>query len=215
LRCLAADGWTPVASRRERAARDEVEVPLDTTVVLLVGAVIILVLLGVIGWMAMQRRRSDDLRQRFGPEYDQTLQATGSRRKAEAELEAREKRVRKLELRPLSAEERDGFTDRWKATQAQFVDDPGGAVTRANQLVTEVMEARGYPLGNFEQRAADLSVDHAEFVGHYRAARQIAQEHEQGEASTEALRQALVHYRGLFEDLLAPADAPREKETSL
>jgi cytoskeletal protein RodZ len=190
----------------------EMEVGLDTTTLALV--IVILVLLAVIGWLAVQMRRSKELRQRFGPEYDQTVQEVGDRRKAEAELEAREKRVRDLNIRALSPEEHEQYAGRWKATQARFVDDPGGAVTEANRLVKEVMEALGYPVGNFEQRAADLSVDHAAFVSHYRAARQIVQDHERGQASTEDLRRALVHYRGLFEDLLAPTDVSPQKEMS-
>src|SRR5262245_54263259 len=151
------------------------EIEVNTIAIAISLVIVILFLLGVIGWMAVQMRHSKDLRQRFGPEYEQALKQVGNRREAEAELEAREKRVRSFDLRPLSPEERERYAGLWKSTQARFVDDPGGAVTEANGLVKEVMEALGYPVGDFEQRAADLSVDHAEFVSHYRAARQIAQ----------------------------------------
>jgi hypothetical protein len=161
-----------------------------------------LVLIGAIVWITMNRMRSQRLRQRFGPEYDRTLRTEGNLRKAEAALEARAKRVAKLHIRPLSPGDADRFDSAWRGVQTRFVDDPRGAVTEADRLVGEVMAARGYPVGEFEQRVADISVDHPDVVVNYRAAREIALQHSQGKASTEDLRQAMVHYRALFRDLL-------------
>jgi hypothetical protein len=126
----------------------------------------------------------------------------GDQRGAQAELEARQKRVEQLDIRSLSPSDRARFADAWRATQAHFVDDPSAAIGEADRLVTDVMKARGYPIGDFEQRAADVSVDHPRVVENYRAARDTALRNERGQASTEDLRQAMVHYRALFEDLL-------------
>ena len=153
-------------------------------------------------WFAMAKRRRLRLRQRFGQEYDQAVRETGSQRRAEATLEARTRRVERLQIRPLSDADAARFGEAWRQVQNRFVDEPSAAVTEADRLVGEVMNARGYPLGDFDQRAADISVDHPRVVANYRAARAIAQRHARGEASTEDLRQAVIHYRGLFEDLL-------------
>jgi hypothetical protein len=159
--------------------------------------------------MVLSRRRSEQLRQRFGPEYERALKAEGNSRRAEKELEARARRVEALHIRPLVPEDAARFDANWRAVQARFVDDPKGAVTEADRLVGEVMAARGYPVGDFEQRVADISVDHPDVVMNYRAAREIAVQHSRGQASTEDLRQAMVHYRSLFRDLLeAPTVAP-------
>jgi hypothetical protein len=170
---------------------------------------IALVAAGVIGWYLWSRRRSEQLRSRFGPEYDRTVHEAGDVRKAEASLQARAKRVERLQIRPLTPEEASRFSAAWQQVQAQFVDDPKGAITGADRLVGEVMTARGYPVADFDQRVEDISVDHPDVVMNYRAARDIALEHERGHASTEDLRQAMVHYRSLFRDLLA--DAAREE----
>jgi hypothetical protein len=167
-------------------------------IALIVVAAIIVVLL-VIGAM---KRRSQELKQRFGSEYDRLVREKGGPRKAEAELAAREKRVKKLEVKPLAEPDRKRFSDAWVAAQALFVDDPKGAVAEANRLVKEVMLARGYPVTDFEHRAADLSVDHAHLVTNYRAAHDIAAKSERNAATTEELRTAVVHYRALFEELL-------------
>jgi hypothetical protein len=159
-------------------------------------------LIGAVVWITLSRVRSQRLRQRFGPEYDHTIRSEGNIRKAEATLEARAKRVQSMHIRPLNADDAMRFDGAWRAVQARFVDDPRGAVTDADRLVGEVMAARGYPVGEFEQRVADISVDHPDVVMNYRAAREIAIQHEQGKASTEDLRQAMVHYRALFRDLL-------------
>lgn len=161
-------------------------------------------------WLVARLRRRRYLRERFGPEYTHTVQTNGSRSRAEKELEEREARVRQFEIHPLQPGERDAFAGRWQGVQARFVDDPVIAVAEADRLVDEVMRARGYPVSDFEQRAADLSVDHPRVVEHYRAARAVAARARQGKANTEELRQAMVHYRTLFEDLLeAQATAVR------
>ncbi len=149
-----------------------------------------------------QHRGTTRLKEKFGTEYGGAVEGVG-RKKGEAELAKREERVEGFSLHPLSPAEVDRFTGLWTATQSRFVDDPGGAITDADRLLGEVMQARGYPVGDFEQRAADISVNHAEFVANYRAAHALAARHSGGETSTEDLRQALVHYRWLFNDLVA------------
>jgi hypothetical protein len=134
--------------------------------------------------------------------YERVITKAGNQRRAEAELEGREKRVERFEIHPLDPRDRERFLKEWRADQARFVDDPKGAVVEADRLVTEAMKARGYPVSGFEQRVDDISVDHAHVVQNYRAACEIAQRHERGEASTEDLRRAMVYYRELFDDLL-------------
>lgn len=167
---------------------------------IVIAAVIVMLFAGAL-WSAQQRRRSMGLRRQFGPEYEREVRTQG-RTAAETELERRERRVHALEIRPLSREDRERFGEEWRAVQARFVDDPGGSVSEADRLVGEVMRARGYPVGEFEQRAADVSVDHPVVVQSYRAAHEIALRHRSGGANTEDLRKAMVHYRALFEDLL-------------
>ncbi len=162
--------------------------------------VVILALVAVVGVM-MQRRRAA-LRQRFGPEYERTVRARGSEREAQALLQEREKRVEKFHIRNLDTAQRQQYADRWRTVQSRFVDDPRGAVIDADDAVVSLMGARGYPMADFEQRAADLSVDHPHVVENYRAAHEIAVRHRQGRATTEDLRQAMIYYRSLFEDLL-------------
>ena len=172
-------------------------------------ALAIVAVLAVGAWLFFQRRQSEHLRSRFGPEYEHEVEEKGSRRKAEAELAEREKRVKKLDVRPLEPAARDGFRHRWTEVQARFVDDPPGAVAEADDLLGEVMRTRGYPVSDFEQRAGDISVDHPEVVKHYRAGHDIAVRHERGEASTEELRQATIHYRALFDELVEDEGATR------
>ena len=181
---------------------------MNTTWLVILAIVVIAIVVGVI--VFMQRRRSENLRKQFGPEYKRTVDQYGDQRKAEAELAAREERVRKLEIRALAAEEQSRFGDAWKKTQARFVDEPSQAVDEADGLVKEVMQARGYPVGDFEQRAANISVDHPNVVTNYRAARDIALRNRSGQATTEDLRQTMVYYRSLFEELLAQSTTPRE-----
>jgi len=177
---------------------------------LIVVAVVIVVALIAAGLMWARRRRTEHLRDRFGPEYDRAVDAKGGRSKAEAELAEREKRVEKLDIRPLGPSERRDFIRRWTEVQARFVDDPPRSVAFADALLGEVMKARGYPVSDFEQRAGDISVDHPRIVEHYRTAHHIAVRHERGEASTEDLRQAMIHYRALFDELVG-AEAPAER----
>jgi hypothetical protein len=170
--------------------------------VFLVVVVMAFVALAIAAWIVVHKIRTNRLRGRFGPEYERTVAELGDRGKAEDELEARRKRVEKLTLRPLSPEQQERFGSQWAAAQARFVDDPKGAVADANRLVKDVMLARGYPMGDFEQRAADISVDHPGVVSNYRSAREIASRSEAGKASTEDLRKAVIYYRALFEELL-------------
>jgi len=172
----------------------------DATLII-VAVVIIAILIAAVWWYSM-RQRSAKLQEKFGPEYERTVAEKGDTRKAEDELTDRQKRVSKLEIKPLAADERRRFNDEWRAVQARFVDDPSAAVRDADTLVGRVMEARGYPVGDFEQRAADVSVDHPTVLEHYRAAHAVALRHAQGQASTEDLRQAMVNYRALFDELL-------------
>jgi FtsZ-interacting cell division protein ZipA len=169
------------------------------------------VMVAVIGFLVARRRRSQQLRERFGPEYDRVVKKEGEVRRAEGVLEIRAKRREKFPIHPLNEENRVDFAERWRAMQSHFVDDPKASLSQADQLVNQLMETRGYPMADFEQRAADISVDHPVVVEHYRAAHAIALRHDRGEASTEDLRKAMVHYRTLFEELLGDA-YPQRKE---
>ena len=174
-----------------------------TLAYILAGALVAAVI-AVIAWSYAQKRRrqSQRLQQRFGPEYVHTVNELGDRAKAEAELEAREKRVERFNITPLAPADAARFGQAWNAVQNRFVDDPKAAVVQADQLVYELLTKRGYPMGDFERRAADISVEHPEVVANYRAARAIALRDERGQASTEELRKAVVHYRALFQKLL-------------
>ncbi len=170
--------------------------------ILVVVVVIAIVVVAALGFVTSRKRRSRKLREHFGPEYERVMKQEGDQRKAEGVLEFREKRREKFKIRPLSDSDRQNFSVRWREVQARFVDDPRGAVTVADSLVTDVMQTRGYPIGEFDQRAADLSVDYPSIVDNYRAGHEIALRHSTGQASTEDLRQAMMHYRVLFEELL-------------
>jgi hypothetical protein len=155
----------------------------------------------------VRQRRSQQLREGFGPEYERTIAETGDRRAAESELAERRERRSKLEIRELDADTRDRYAERWRNAQRTFVDQPAAAVAEADGLVAEVMHERGYPVEeDFERRAADVSVDHPEVVENYRAAHAISTRAVRDEASTEDLRQALVHFRALFAELLGDDD---------
>lgn len=171
-------------------------------VIVIAVLVIAVIVIAAIGYVYSRRRRRLQIQQRFGPEYDRVLKQEGDQRKAEGVLEFRQKRREKYKIHPLSQADRSNFATRWNEVQARFVDDPRGAVTVAESLVTDVMQARGYPIGEFAQRAEDLSVDYPRIVESYRAAHAIAIRHGAGQASTEDLRQAMVHYRLLFQELL-------------
>jgi FtsZ-interacting cell division protein ZipA len=174
---------------------------MNATIILIL-IIVAVVALAIGAAVYFRRRRTENLRSQFGPEYKSAVDRYGDQAKAEGELAAREKRVRKLEIRALTAEERARFTHSWKKTQAYFVDEPSRAVREADGLVKQVMQTRGYPVADFEQRAADISVDHPNVVANYRSAHDIAQRNDSGKATTEDLRQAIVHYRSLFEELL-------------
>lgn len=168
-------------------------------------AVAVVVALAAVLWQALSRRRTGRLQHRFGPEYDRTLTTADSKRDAEAELQAREERRRQFEIRPLTQAARDRYVQSWQNIQAQFVDDPRGAVAGADSLIQSVMAERGYPVDDFEQRAADVSVDHPQVVENYREGHRLAQASAGGSDSTEDLRQAMRHYRALFDELVEPA----------
>jgi hypothetical protein len=188
---------------------------VDQQTMMLVGAIVAVVaLLVVVGaWYYASRQRQAKLRERFGPEYERTVEAVGEPRKAEAILSDRAARVDRFKLHPLTPEQADAFSREWHRIQGRFVDDPDGAVTEADQLVTQVMTARGYPLEDFDRRAEDVSVDHPHVVQNYRTARTLMQRQTRGEAGTEELRQAVVHYRALFDDLLE-VHKPRQRRAS-
>lgn len=183
----------------------------DSTIVLIV--IVALIAAIAIGVLTSRRTkgRSARLRERFGPEYDRALERHGNREIAERELLARAQRMEHINLVPLTPEAHDRFVLAWAETQRQFVDDPIGAVGRADKLINDVMQARGYPMVDFEQRVADISVHHADVAQHYRAARSLALASTEGRATTEDLRQAFVHYRALFADLLETAGAVQER----
>jgi FtsZ-interacting cell division protein ZipA len=178
---------------------------MNTWVWIVIGVVVAIVVLGVL-FSALRTRRSRSLQDQFGREYDRTVDKAGGRREAERELAERQKRHDELELKPLPPEARERYLQQWQQTQSRFVDDPTGAVSEADDLVNRVMRDRGYPVDDFEQRAADISVEHPELVERYRTANGIARASEQGTASTEDLRHSVRHYRALFVELL-DADA--------
>lgn len=172
------------------------------TVLLLTIAAIVAIAIIVAALVYRNRLRRQRLRERFGPEYDQTVRTVGTAGRAEALLEERQRRVERFKIRPLRRQQAEAFAQEWRRVQARFVDDPDGAVGAADRLVSEVMAARGYPLEDFDTRAADLSVDHPRVVQNYRTARGLAERRSRGEAGTEELRQAVMNYRTLFDDLL-------------
>jgi hypothetical protein len=183
---------------------------MDTGVIVAIVVVAVLAVIAVGAWIAMQRsRESKRLQEHFGPEYDRAVGTSDSRRTAEKELESRKARVERLHIRELKREERDRYADAWRVVQTRFVDDPTRSIKDADNLVQEVMNLRGYPITNFEQQAADVSVDHPEVVRNYRAAHEIAESSERQEATTEDLRQAMVHYRELFAELLGTSPVAR------
>jgi hypothetical protein len=179
-------------------------------IVIVVAAVVIV---AVVVALALRARRSRRLRERFGPEYERAEQAAGSRKAAEAELRAREKRHGQLDIRPLEDESRRRHVLRWQGVQTMFVDETARAVRDADVLVIEIMRERGYPMDRFEQRAADISVEHPQVVEHYRRAHGVRVASDRERVETEELRQALVHYRALVTELLGPFEAPPQPGT--
>jgi len=177
------------------------------TWVWIVIVVAVVIVIGVIVMSASRTRRTRRLQEGFGPEYDRTVETTSDRKTAERELEERRERREALDIRELAPAARERYVSEWRDVQVRFVDDPGAAVREADTLVQRVMRERGYPTDDFEQRAADVSVDHPHVADHYRAAHSVWSANERGEASTEDLRQSLVHYRSLFDELLGTAGA--------
>lgn len=175
----------------------------QTTIIAVV--LLIAVVLAVVAWLVVQRQRSLRLRRRFGPEYDLTVSEFRSRTKAETELQNREERVARLKLVPLTPADAARFSDAWSTLQGRFIDSPKGVVVEADHLVQELMARRGYPMGDWERMAADVSVDHPTVVSTYRAAKAIADRDARGQADTEELRKAVIYYRTLFDELLAVA----------
>jgi hypothetical protein len=183
---------------------------LNTTYIVIIAVLLVLVIIAAS--ISSRRRHSERLQDQFGPEYDHTVETLGDEKKAQMELDERQKHVQALDIRPLSVSERSHYLEDWTAVQSKFVDEPGQAIVDADRLIMEVMQLRNYPVSNFEQRTADLSVNYPALVTNYRAAREIAIKNEAGTADTEELRQAMIHYRSLFEELLG-AEAVVVKET--
>jgi hypothetical protein len=178
---------------------------------LIIGVAVILIA-GITAWLFLRKRRSERLRTQFGgSEYDRAVKEDGNRRHAEAGLKERTARVESLNIRPLAPGDRARFVESWRRVEARFVDGPGGAVTEADQLLGDVMSTRGYPVSDFEQRAADISVDHPLVLENYRTAHEIALRQTTGQANTEDLRQAMIHYRTLFEELVREPELTRAK----
>jgi len=177
---------------------------------IVLAVVVVVALIALTAWLLYSKRQSHRLEQRFGPEYARAVDEMGSRTKAESELKTRQKRVEKLNIVPLTPPEAARFDQAWKALQASFIDNPKGVVAQADQLVRELLLKRGYPMGDFERRAADISVDHPAVVDNYRAAQAIAARDLRGETNTEDLRKAVVHYRALFDELLEVSEPTRE-----
>jgi hypothetical protein len=188
---------------------------LNTTESVLIIALVVVVVAGIAAFLWRRKRRTERLRTQFGgAEYARAVEEGGNRRHAEAGLEERTQRVEAFHVRPLSAGDRARFVESWHGVQARFVDGPAGAVTEADQLLGDVMSARGYPVSAFEQRAADISVDHPLVLENYRTAHEIALRQVRGQANTEELRQAMVHYRTLFEELVGEPEMPLTKAAS-
>ncbi len=171
--------------------------------------IIVLLAIAVAAFISARKKKTQGLQDRFGPEYDRTITESGGRRQAESELAEREKRRSELDIRPLDPASQERYVTAWTEAQARFVDDPSHALSEADTLVQTVMMERGYPVDNFDQRASDISVDHPQVVEDYRAAHGISLANEHGQASTEDMRQAMVHYRSLFAELLEIRDDDR------
>jgi hypothetical protein len=182
--------------------------PTPTELAVVIGVAVLLVA-GIVVFLAQRNRRTEKLRTQFGgAEYARAVQKDGNRREAESRLEERSQRVEGFHVRPLAAEDRARFLESWRGVQSRFVDGPAGAVKEADVLLGDVMSTRGYPISNFEQQAADISVDHPLVLENYRSAHEIALQQVRGQASTEELRQAMVHYRTLFEELVREPETP-------
>jgi hypothetical protein len=182
---------------------------MNTAYIIIIAVVLGLMIMGaILGPIFARRKRSERLHDHFGAEYDHTVETLGDEKKAQTELEERQKYVEALDIQPLSVEERERYLADWKAVQSKFVDEPGQAIVDADRLIMEVMQLRAYPVSDFEQRAADISVNYPALVSNYRAARVIAVKNEKHEADTEELRQSLIYYRSLFQELLEAEAVP-------
>jgi hypothetical protein len=185
---------------------------MSTTEIVLIVALVVVLVAGIAAIILLRKRRAKRLRTKFGgAEYARAVEKDGSRRHAEAALDGRAKRVEGFHVRPLAPVDRERFVESWRGIQARFVDGPAGAVTEADRLLGDVMSTRGYPVSDFEQRAADISVDHPLVLANYRTAHEIALKQTRGQANTEDLRQAMVHYRSLFEELIDVPEAHLSK----
>lgn len=183
------------------------------TTYFIIAVVLVLVVIGaIIGLVAARRSHSQQLHDQFGSEYDRAVQTTGNEKQAQTELEERQKHVKTLDIHPLSASERSRYLTEWTDVQTKFVDEPGQAVIDADRLIIEVMQIRAYPISDFDQRAADISVNYPTLVSNYRAAREIAIKNKQQQANTEELRQAMIYYRSLFEELLGTEAVVEEEK---
>jgi hypothetical protein len=188
---------------------------LSTTELALIIGLAVIVAAGIVGWLVLRKRRTARLRAQFGGvEYARAVKEGGGRRHAETGLDERKERVEALHIRPLGMGDRARFVESWRRVQARFVDSPGGAVSEADQLLGDVLSTRGYPVSDFEQRAADISVDHPRVMENYRTAHAIALRQTRGQASTEELRQAMIHYRTLFEELVGETEMARAATTA-
>jgi len=188
---------------------------LSTTELALIVGLAVIVVAGIVAWVLIRKRRTARLRAQFGGvEYARAVKEGGGRRHAETGLDERNERVEALHIRPLGMGDRARFVESWRRVQARFVDSPGGAVSEADQLLADVMSTRGYPVSDFEQRAADISVDHPRVMENYRTAHAIALRQTRGQASTEELRQAMIHYRTLFEELVGEPEIARAATTA-
>ena len=185
----------------------------DLAIIVAAATIVVGVIVAAIAtWLSLRKRRTENLRTQFGrAEYDRAVKEDGSRRHAEAGLKERNERVESLPIRALAPGDRARFIDSWQRIQARFVDGPGGSVTEADQLLGDVMSTRGYPVSDFEQRAADISVDHPTVLQNYRTAHEIAVRQAEGLANTEDLRQAMIHYRTLFEELVGQPELTQAK----
>jgi hypothetical protein len=189
----------------EKSAMNNIDFSSPAVIIAIVAAVL-LITVAIALLVNLERKRSERLRSRFGAEYELALSETGSKKKAEDALESRVKRIEHLKLRDLTVAERERYRLEWEMVQSRFIDHPRGAVTEADELVNSLLVARGYPVSGFDQRAADISVNHGQLVGPYRQANSIASRAGRNEATTEELRSAMIQYRTLFDALLGPSD---------
>lgn len=182
--------------------------------VLIVIVIIAVIALVAVALLSGRRKQTERMQEKFGPEYDRTVDEAGNRREAEKDLRERTERVEQLQLTPLASDARQEYAQRWRQTQEQFVDSPETAVSEADRLVAEVMQARGYPAGSFEQQVRDVSVEHSTVVDEYRAAHDMSLRNDEGAADTEELREAMVHYRALFAELLEKGSESSERSNA-